>query len=789
MTSALVMMLYASSAALLPPSPATAPAPVPTHVRVAVDPTQRHVLAPANEPLRHTTLAHGYTLLVSQRTGMRFREQLHPSHDAAIAAVCAGEADIMLLMGPLAAPPCPGLVVSRAYYRGHTLLATRIGVHAPAQLEQLDGRRLAIVQGSRYESWLLSHHPQVQAMPMPDLHSALAAVEQGVAEAALGLDVVMRPMVRRDFAQTLEVDADGVDLPATLHLAVRADNRALLERIESTLASISAAEHARLMRNWAQRSYFGPPSAARLARHYRWELLAAAGLFVLLTGMALWLHRAQRSAQRSERQQARFIGMMSHDLRNATQALVVSVDLLGQSQLDPGQRRLVDAAGAAGEGLRSLLSHALDYSRLAAGAFVPAPEACNVAGLLQQCTDAVRPAIAAKALTLSLHLPSPVLPLLWVDALALRQIVNNLLGNALKFTLSGRIDVSASLRRIDHRLELVIVVADTGIGIAADKQARVFEAFCQAHDTHSRALGGSGLGLSICRDIAQALGGEITLRSEVGRGSRFSVRLPVTLAEPPNAGADAQAPLAGQSVLLVEDHLINRAVVTEQLMALGATVTAVGEGCTALASFAAVPSSVVLLDCGLADISGYQVARALREIEQRLARTPARIVAVSATFSPEHTRQCRDAGMDAVLCKPLEIRQLLEALELHDPGPGLRTEPPALLAARYLRSVREDADALRWALGARRINPIRYRAHRLAGALRQMGQAHAAEIADDLQALDIDDPALWNEVERLLGYLLLEIERFAAEAITSTAADSAPKEHARESRSTPGPCC
>ena len=145
--------------------------------------------------------------------------------------------------------------------------------------------------------------------------------------------------------------------------------------------------------------------------------------------------------------------------------------------------------------------------------------------------------------------------------------------------------------------------------------------------------------------------------------------------------------------------------------------------------------------------------------------------------------------MDAVLCKPLDIRQLLSALQLQDPGTVLRVEPTALLAARYLRSVREDADALRWALGARRIHPIRYRAHRLAGALRQMGQAHAAEIADDLQALDMDDPALWNEVERLLGYLLLEIERFAADAITSTAADSAPTAHARESRSTPGPCC
>lgn len=721
-------------------------------VRVALDPGQYRTLSREAIPGRHASLAHGYAALVSARTGLAFDEHMEPSSRAAVQALCDERADLMLMVGLPDRPPCP-LSASPAYYSGEALLASRHAQRAQVTLGDGTPHRIAVVRGSRYGTWLSRHYPQLQVIAVADLPDALSAVETGVTDAALGLDVLMRPLVRREF-DTLLLHRAPDDLPATIHLVARSADEGMINEIDAAMQAITPQQHAQVLQRLARTTYLSIPPMGTLIRHYQWQALGAGAALSLLLATAFWLLRTQQSAQRSERRQAHFIGVMSHEVRNAAQALVTSVDLLSQSGLDPGQRQLVNAARAAGNGLRHLLGHALDYSRMAAGHFRPAPDWHDVRLLASDCVDAVRPSVHANGLQLSLRTHPDPLPLLWIDAAALRQILNNLLGNALKFTPHGSIDVALSVQRRAGGTELQLTVADTGIGIPVERQASVFKPFAQGHADHARDARGTGLGLSICHDLAAALQGRIELHSAPGTGSRFDVYLPTSV--PPPLPAAPAPPLAGHSVLLVEDHPLTRSLVAQQLTTLGATVQACGDGASALRAQRAAPSTVVLIDCDLKDMSGYQLAALLRDAETAQPGPPARLLAFSGSSSPAHVQRCRASGMDAVLYKPLDAAQLLAVLDVdaaarpHD-GQDVAHDDP--MRATYMQSVQEELQALRQAGEQRQDAALRRHAHRLAGVLGMLGCAALADTAADLQELPLETPTDWQDADRLLAHL------------------------------------
>lgn len=738
-------------ALLAAPLPAGA-APAPRTVRVALDPGQYRTLSREAMPGRHASLAHGYAALVTAHTGLHFDEHMVPSSRAAVQALCDERADLMLMVGLPEQPPC-ALAASPAYYRGEALLASRHAQRAQVVLGDGAPHRIAVVRGSRYGSWLRRHYPQLQVIAVTDLPDALSAVENGVTDAAVGLDVLMRPLARREFGSLLLQRAPD-DLPATIHLVARGADDGMIAEIDAAMQAITPQQHAQILQQLARNTYLSIPPLGTLVRHYQWQVLGAGALLSLLLAATFWLLRTQQSAQRNERRQARFIGVMSHEVRNAAQALVASVDLLSQSGLDAGQRQLVNAARAAGTGLRHLLGHALDYSRMAAGQFQPAPDWHDVQQLANDCLAAVRPSVHAKGLQLDLTLSPDPLPPLWIDAAALRQILNNLLGNALKFTAQGRIDVAVSVQRRAGGTELQLTIRDTGIGIPAERQASVFKPFAQSHADHAPDAGGTGLGLSICHDLVAALQGRITLHSAPGQGSRFDVCLP-TAVRPPLPAAPP-APLAGRTLLLIEDHRLTRTFVARQLRALGATVQTCGDAASALRAQRAAPSAVVLIDCDLKDMSGYELATRLRDAEALQPGPPACLLAFSGSSSPAHVQRCRSSGMDAVLYKPLDPAQLLAVLDVEiAPGSGgshaVDNDDP--MWASYVQSLQEEVCALQQARDQRQIAALRRHAHRLAGVLRMLGRETLADTAADLHELPLDAPSDWDEADRLLAHL------------------------------------
>ncbi|WP_329847744.1 ATP-binding protein [Stenotrophomonas hibiscicola] len=739
--------------------------PAGREVRVATAPSLRPLPAPLADSIPLPTLAHGYAQLAADHSGLRFRDIAYTSTRAAVTAVCRHEADLVLVMGgPAHRPrPCPGLMASGAFDGGKTVLAVRKGEHAPRDVGSVRAQVLAVIRGGPYASWLATHHPQVRLLHLPDRHAALAAVDNGIADAAIGLEATLHAMIRRHFAGKLQLHPFESDFSTDLHLLVRREDQQLLRRIDQALHDITLEEHAGLLALWAQQMLPAPVENALdrvRALHPPWLLYVAA----ILIGLTMFWQALRWRIGRKEQRLGRAAGMISHEVRNSAQTILASIDLLSQSRLSRREHDLLAAARAAGHALRRLLDRSLAFSRLASGSFRPHVVPCDVGQLCAHALDAIRPEALRRGLSLKLDCTPDPAPTVALDADGLRQIVDNLLGNALKFTDAGGIEVRLQLSPIPSARELLLDVIDSGIGIAPAQLPLLFRPFQQGEDGQKR--GGTGLGLTIARELAIAMGGNLAAYSVHGRGSRFTLRLPVRAVprDPPTIERPQQAPLTGTELLLVEDHALSRRVVAEQLGRLGADVCAVADAETALAEQALRPRGTVVLDIGLHGRDGYGLAQQLRA----RAKAPLRVIALSARMGRRHVARCRRAGFDAVLVKPLQVADLLQALGLppsaHAAAPcSARGADPDFAAdiAHELAGIEQslqDADAA----------TLRHHAHRLQGTLQMCRAIDQAGTAAALWELGQQATPDWVEAWRLLQGLQQWHGSRKAEAVPSS---------------------
>lgn len=720
-------------------------------VRVATAPSLRPVPPALADTSSPPTLAHGYAALVARHAQLGFQDRPYPTTAASILAVCRHEADLVMVFGGARhqALPCPDLAASSRFRGGATLLAGRAGEWLPREMRELDGRVVAVVEGGPYAGWLRAHHPQIRLQHLPDRHAALTAVESGLADVAIGIEPTLRPLVRRHFNGSLRLQSFDSSFSTDLYLLVRQEDRQLLGRIEQALRDITLEEHAGLLHLWAGQTL---PAAAGNALDWMqvspprgWLLLAP-----LLIALPLLWRAIRHLRARGDRSSAHAIGVISHEMRNSAQAVLTSIELLGQSTLPKGERDLLAAASSASQSLRSLLNRALDFSRLASGAFRPHVQACDAAQLCQQALDAVRPHAQRKGLQLLLDAPAGPSPIILVDSDALRQIAGNLLANAVKFSDIGGIELRLQLLPAARPRELLLEVIDSGIGIAPAQVAALFQPFQQGDGGQQR--GGSGLGLSIARELARAMGGDLTVHSVLGRGSRFILRLPVC---PAGTGENVEdmpvsgTPLAGLQLLLVEDHALNRHVIAEQLRRWGAEVCALEDAVSALAEQIREPRHAALIDIGLRGTDGHALARELR------ARSghPVRLIALSARTGRRHHAHCRRSGFDAVLAKPLRAAQLLPALGIPAPESLDASLQANEMDAAYIADICNELGTIRRSVDQADASALGHHAHRLQGTLQMLGQCEHAAIAAELVDLAHDTAPDWTDAHRLLDVL------------------------------------
>ncbi|MFO0647561.1 MAG: ATP-binding protein [Polyangiales bacterium] len=375
---------------------------------------------------------------------------------------------------------------------------------------------------------------------------------------------------------------------------------------------------------------------------------------------------ARDAAEQGARARSDFLAVMSHEVRTPMNAVIGMTSLMLDTQLSDEQRSFTETIRSSGEALLTLLNDALDYTKIEAGRVVLEALSFDPADEARQVVDLMRGAAHARGNSLRLTLDEALPSAVRSDPGRIRQVLLNLVSNAVKFTRDGAVEVRVGARREGGRLWLVAAVSDTGIGIARESLAQLFQPFTQADASTTRRFGGTGLGLAISRRVASLLGGEVSVESEAGRGSTFTLRVPV---EPVTLSGEvpALAPRSASSVpgprlrvLVAEDNAVNQKVITLMLERMGHRVDVACNGAEALEALARAPYDAVLMDVQMPELDGVSAARRIRERE-RERRTP--IIALTANADLNEERRCLDAGMDDFLAKPVRRERLQASLE------------------------------------------------------------------------------------------------------------------------------
>lgn len=374
---------------------------------------------------------------------------------------------------------------------------------------------------------------------------------------------------------------------------------------------------------------------------------------------------ARAQAEAADQSKSEFLANTSHEVRTPLNAILGMAEFLREGSLDQGQQQQVDTILSSGRHLMSLLNDIIDLSKVEAGKLeiVVAPR--RPEAMLEQLASLWRPMATEKGISFEIHLRDALPAYLELDDLRLLQCLSNLVSNAIKFTREGRVTVRVCREpRSDGDFDLVFAVSDTGMGMSAAEQARLFQPFVQADASISRSFGGTGLGLSITRRLAELMGGSVAVESSRGEGTTFALRIRTRAAQGkpdrPSATAPSErdrAKLRGLRVLLVEDNKVNRMVARGHLASYGMHFTEAEDGAQAMARLTAEAFDLVLLDIHMPVMDGVAAIAKIRASQAPVRDLP--VIALTANAMAEERDRLLHLGMDGYASKPIDREALV----------------------------------------------------------------------------------------------------------------------------------
>ena len=619
---------------------------------------------------------------LSVRTGIEFEAVRAHSVLEVVALVKSGKAD--MLGGITRSTALENkLTFTRPYLITPFVLTTPIGPDGPQTLDDMAGLRVALVRGNALREFIVQNHRNVTVVDADNAPAALEMVAKGKADAAISTLASARFLVSRRFAKQLKITSTVGTQPEQIGFATADDNPHLSAILSKALLSLTPGDMSELSSRW--RTDTSPVESFWLRN--RAEIIQgftiAAALLLVAIAWITYLQRviarrqqlvnelnaAKQRADEANRAKTTFLATMSHEIRTPMNAVIGMLEL-AMKKADQGiiDRFAIEVASVSARELLDLIGDILDIARIESGHLSLNPKRSNIKSLVEAVTRMFDGLARQKQLSLVCE-SSPAADVdVLIDPIRFKQIVSNLLSNAIKFTNKGEVRLTLTVQPAHdaQHVSVCLRVADTGVGISVQDQSRLFSPFVQASNNTQSARQGSGLGLVICRELCEMMGGQLHLDSLEGLGTQIDIVMVVPVLEHEEHAVDGHEPEPGigrsLNILVVDDYPANRMLLAQQLSYLGHRVTDAENGVLGLKAWRLGYFDVVITDCSMPLMNGYQLAQAIRAEEAQLARAACQIFGFTANAQPGEVERCLEAGMDRCLFKPISLKDLSACL-------------------------------------------------------------------------------------------------------------------------------